>query len=77
VNKVSLSNIRHKFILEVKEHIPDKPIILVGAQKDLRDEATPTDPEHVTTLQGQELAEELKLDKYFEVSALKDPEGLK
>lgn len=46
--------------------------IIVGAQKDLRDEVTPADPGHVTTSQGLHVADELIIvDKYFEVSALK------
>ena len=48
--------------------------ILVATQKDRRDEVKPADPGHITTAQGQKVAEDLNLSKFMETSALKDPE---
>jgi len=72
----SLKNVSAKWILEVKEHIPNRPILLVGTQKDRRDE-NPGDNKACSTADGQKIADELKLVKFIETSALKDPEGLK
>lgn len=78
MNKDSLNNVSAKWILEVKEHIPNRPILLIGTQKDRRDE-NPGDnkPKTCTTAEGQRCADELKLEKFMETSALKDREGLK
>lgn len=77
VTPQSLKNVSNKWILEVREHIPNKPILLVATQKDRRDEVMPADPGHITTAQGQKVADDLNLSKFIETSALKDQEGLK
>ena len=48
--------------------------IVVATQKDRRDEVKPADSNHVTTAQGQKVADELKLAKFMETSALRDLE---
>jgi len=75
----SLSNIRAKWIHEVKEHIPNKPILLVGTQKDRRDEAIDMyeKSQFVSTQMGKKVADDLKLTKFMETSALKDQQGLR
>jgi len=76
---LSLNNIRHKWIHEIKEHIPNKPILLVGTQRDKRDEAKDAyeKSDFVSFQTGKRMADELKLAKFMETSALKDPQGLK
>jgi len=78
-SSTSLNNIRHKWIHEIKEHIPNKPILLVGTQRDKRDEAKDAyeKSDFVSFQTGKRMADELKLDKFMETSALKDQQGLK
>lgn len=71
----SLSNIRHKWIGEIRSFCPKVPIILVGLKKDLR-----FDPDvirqlsrfgqkPVTPEEGKAMAQEIKAFAYMECSA--------
>merc|ERR1712241_106412 len=73
----SLRNVSAKWIYEVKEHIPNKPIMLVATQKDRRGDVNSGDGNMCTHAEGQKVATDLKLAKFMETSALKDPEGLR
>ena len=77
----SLSNVKDKWIPEVRHFCPNVPIILVGNKKDLRD-----DPEVIEDLKktkqvpvqykdGQVVAEQIKAAGYVECSA-KSKEGV-
>ena len=75
VNHSSAENVKAKWIVEVRKHCPDKPIILVGTKKDLRsDEAFVSKLKNmgqkvVTTEEGEKLARDIKAVKYIECSA--------
>ena len=81
-NPDSFKNVEQKWIPELKENLPGRPIILVGTQEDLR-----TDPDTVANLtkknkrpvtqeQGLKLAKRIKAISYLECSALTQ-KGLK
>ena len=76
VNPASYSNVTDKWIPEVKHHMPNIPIVLVGNQIDLR-----TDPDYlkqlaeqnekpITTEMGGKLAREINAAAYIECSCL-------
>lgn len=72
-SKNSYESVSEKWYPEVKHYLPSVPIILVGTKVDLRD-SKQEDPnaettEYVTTKEGDELAAEIKAEKYLEVSA--------
>lgn len=81
-NPISLLNVKSKWVPEVRHHAPNAAVILVGTQKDLRnDEETLATlrrrGEHpISTETGTQVAMELALDGYVECSA-KQGEGLK
>lgn len=61
---------------EIRHYMPDTPIILVATKVDLREDKTANERlaqlnlAPVTTLQGLDMANEIKAHKYMEVSAL-------
>ena len=78
----SFSNVKAKWIKEVKHHCPDTPVLLVGMKTDLRDH-----PETIGKLKGRNqvpftfqggirLAKEIGADKYLECSS-KNNQGVK
>jgi Ras-related C3 botulinum toxin substrate 1 len=75
VTPVSFDHVRTKWIGEVRTHSPAAKILLVGTKCDLRSDAATVQRmkedkvECVTMERGQELAKEMKLDGYVEVSA--------
>ncbi|GFR84210.1 Ras-related and estrogen-regulated growth inhibitor-like protein [Elysia marginata] len=74
----SLSNVREKWIHELKHYCPDVPIMLVGCKKDLRrsgDSKTSPERRCVTYDEGMRVAKEINAS-YVETSALLQ-EGLK
>ena len=82
VQPISYLNVRTKWIPEVKHHMPNIPIVLVGNKIDLR-----TDPRHLerlaehklkptTTEEGKKLASEINATAYVESSCL-DQRGVK
>lgn len=84
VRPTSLENVSLQWIPEVRHYCPDTPLILVGTQKDLRDNNHNNNyndynthnnynnhnNSEVTTLQGQELARQIRAIEYIECSAL-------
>ena len=82
VNPSSFENVKAKWLPEVKLHCPNVPIVLVGTQMDLREDAGTLEKlakkrsKPVTHEMGDRLAKELKMVKYSECSALTQ-KGLK
>ncbi|KDR79460.1 hypothetical protein GALMADRAFT_223668 [Galerina marginata CBS 339.88] len=64
----SLSNVKYKWLKEVREHLPEVPFVLVGCKKDLR--TTESRLFLVTTEEGEALAESIGAYSYVECSAL-------
>ena len=76
-NTISLKEVSEMWIHEVREHAPNKPILLVANKRDRRDEMNPGDTiKCISTQEGQNVADGLNLAAFFETSALKDPMGL-
>ena len=82
VNRASLDNVRHRWVLEVRLHCPGANVILVGLKSDLRN-----DPEVMRRLhekihapissdEGLQLASNIGAHRYVECSALTQ-KGLK
>jgi len=76
ISEDSFGSVTRVFLPEIKKHLPDVPIILVGTKSDLR-----TDTELIETMKerkkqmvpkekGKELAKQLHLHRYMECSAL-------
>ena len=78
----SLDNVRQMWASEVRENLPDAPILLVGTKIDIRNscsspqisksnkEKPPKTPtEFSTTVHGHALAESIGAEKYVECSA--------
>ena len=66
VDEQSLGNTRDKWLPEVRDHLSDAPIFLVGLKADLRDEM----PENaVSTEKGEALVGDIGATQYWEVSA--------
>lgn len=82
VSKTSLENIENKWVSEIKNYSPNAIRVLVGTKKDLRDDedqvmqikARGLD-DVVETEEGERVCKELKLNAYYECSALTQ-EGL-
>jgi GTPase SAR1 family protein len=76
-SKESFDNIQKKWILEIRENAPGRPVILVGAKIDLRetfDGSRSSQLQSVTTVtkhMGENLAKEIGAVAFFEVSSLK------
>ncbi|KAI8984662.1 P-loop containing nucleoside triphosphate hydrolase protein [Mycotypha africana] len=73
----SLSNVKEKWVPEVRRYCPpDLPVLLVGCKADLRQDKMVIESLQkesltpVTTLQGLQMAKELGFYKYVECSAL-------
>ncbi len=75
MSSASAENVKAKWIVEIRKHCPDKPIILVGTKKDLRSDETyvsklaQSGQRVVTTEEGEKLAKSIKAVKYIECSA--------
>ena len=63
----SMDNVKSKWVPELKEHLKDVPIVLVGTQMDLRNESSGS---VVPQRAGEELRSNIKAYKYIECSAL-------
>ncbi|KAK0052280.1 ras-related protein Rac1, partial [Biomphalaria pfeifferi] len=75
----SLRDAQDKWIPEIRKYCPNTPVILVGTQIDLRDEAQPTKPQRntakgppvfISTKDGVHAATKMNLDTYVECSSL-------
>lgn len=76
-----MERVRQKWLPEVRHHMPNTPIILVGTKKDLRDAyflrpaVLPEISKAYKKEIGEHLAKEIKAVQYLECSAL-TKEGL-
>uniref|UniRef100_A0A6B2LKK2 Uncharacterized protein n=1 Tax=Arcella intermedia TaxID=1963864 RepID=A0A6B2LKK2_9EUKA len=83
VSQSSFDEISSKWIPEISHYSPGTPFILVGTKTDLRENAETLSSlskkglHPIDTSQGQDLAHKIKAIKYFEISALKNPKGVK
>ena len=78
ISKSSYDNVKSKWVPEIKHHVPDAPLMVVGTKMDLRHDETIV-AKVGSVLQesdGHALATELGAVKYVECSALTQ-EGLK
>jgi len=81
VNPVSFSNIKAKWLREVKHHCPNSKLILVGTKSDAREDKEelaklPSGTQPIDPQDGENLANEIGAIKYMECSALTQ-KGLK
>ncbi|KDE06314.1 GTP-binding protein rho2 [Microbotryum lychnidis-dioicae p1A1 Lamole] len=65
----SLENVTTKWIEEVRAHLKDVPVLLVGLKKDLRD-GNQSPARCISTQEGEETAREIGAKAFFETSAL-------
>lgn len=76
VNPHSFSNIRQKWIPEVRHHCPNTPVVLVGTKLDLREDKNTLDKlkqakqSAISQAQGFQLQKETYCVTYIECSAL-------
>ena len=81
----SLTHAQDRWIPEIRKHSPNTPVILVGTQIDLRDEApsrrtsvtsrdphknTKGPPVYIATKEGVNVTSRLELDSYVECSSI-------
>jgi Ras-related C3 botulinum toxin substrate 1 len=82
VNPASLSNVKTKWVPELRQHCPDAPIILVGTKLDLRDDKDTINKlkekgqEPVSYEQGMSMMKEIGGINFGECSA-RSQKGLK
>jgi len=82
VNPSSFTNVKTKWVPEVRHHCPDARILLVGTKNDLKDDKETldklmqNDQAPITFQQGEQMAREIKAVGYMECSALTQ-KGLK
>lgn len=73
----SFENVSEKWIPEIRRHMPDAPILLVGTQSDLREDTKTMEQMQkksrrpVPAVAANKKAADLKLVKFLECSALK------
>jgi len=78
VHMDSFDNLKHKWIVELKENAPDAPFILVGTKTDLRDQMVKSgdnSSEIIDHKKGAKRAKELKAQTYIECTS-KDPQSV-
>ena len=66
-NRSSLDHVKSKWYPEVTEHMPNRPIVLVGTKLDLRDDPT---TETIPLSEGLKIAKKIGAANYIECSAL-------
>jgi len=74
----SFDNLKHKWIIELKQNAPETPFILVGTKTDLRDKVEKENDksvEIISTKKGQKRSKELKAQNYVECTS-KDPQSV-
>jgi Ras-related C3 botulinum toxin substrate 1 len=82
VSPESFENVRSKWYPEIRHHVPEAKIILVGSKLDLREDKDTIEKLNdkrlspITTKQGENMATEISAVKYLECSALTQ-KGLK
>jgi small GTP-binding protein len=72
IHRDSFDNIKYKWLVELKQHSPGTPFILVGTKNDLRDDSNPS---HIPFKEGQKRAKEIKAHTYVECTS-KDPSSV-
>jgi len=75
VHQDSFDNVKHKWIVELKQNAPNTPFILVGMKTDLRAEKGEESKDVISTKKGKARARELKARGYVECTA-KDQESV-
>jgi len=78
VHMDSFDNLKHKWIIELKQHAPDAPFVLVGTKTDLREKyenENDKSVEIISTKKGQKRAKELKALNYVECTS-KSPQSV-
>ncbi|KAI1887634.1 hypothetical protein AGOR_G00192330 [Albula goreensis] len=68
-NHTSFANVRHKWIQEVRDHLPQVPVLLVAMQTDQR-EMGPHRANCLSASEGRRLAQDIRAQGYLECSAL-------
>ncbi|KAI4460293.1 rho family gtpase [Holotrichia oblita] len=64
----SFTNIKSKWVVEIKEYMPGTPFILVGTKNDLREVDDPT-LKLISVKEGKKLARKIGAERYLECSA--------
>ena len=76
VSPASFANVKEVWVPEIRHYMPDTPIILAATKVDLREDKEANERlaqmnlAPISTMQGLEMANEIKAHKYMEVSAL-------
>lgn len=68
-NPNSLASVRHKWIAEVREHLPQIPVLVVGTQTDLREMGSHR-VSCIAATEGRQVAHEVRAKGYLECSSL-------
>ncbi|XP_048827689.1 rho-related GTP-binding protein RhoH-like [Brienomyrus brachyistius] len=68
-NHSSFANVRHKWIAEVRQHLPEVPVLVVATQTDQR-EAGAHRANCTSSAEGKKLAHDIQARGYLECSAL-------
>jgi small GTP-binding protein len=74
----SFDNLKHKWIIELKQNAPNTPFVLVGTKTDLREKYEKDNDksvEIINTKKGQKRAKELKAENYVECTS-KNPQSV-
>jgi len=72
VHMDSFDNLKHKWIIELKQNAPNTPFILVGTKTDLREKLEKENEKSVEIInskKGQKRAKELKAENYVECTS--------
>jgi small GTP-binding protein len=78
VHMDSFDNLKHKWIIELKQNAPNTPFVLVGTKTDLREKYEKDGDksvEIINTKKGQKRAKELKAENYVECTS-KNPQSV-
>jgi len=78
VHMDSFDNLKHKWIIELKQNAPNTPFVLVGTKTDLREKLEKENEksvEIINTKKGQKRAKELKAENYVECTS-KNPNSV-
>ncbi|EFC43576.1 ras family small GTPase, partial [Naegleria gruberi] len=71
VDRISFNNLFYKWIFEIRFHLPNIPIILIGCKYDLREDIilSGNKKDFISTEEGEELAKQLGCITYWECCA--------
>ncbi|KAJ8336017.1 hypothetical protein SKAU_G00393600 [Synaphobranchus kaupii] len=68
-NHTSFASVRHKWLTEVREHLPHVPVLVVAMQTDQR-EMGPYRAQCLSSSEGKRLAQDIRAKGYLECSAI-------